>query len=352
MRHALSYAEREQRKRTILSYALALGIYGLLFGAAFLFDLLKPQNLDFSNKTLIVNIQGPVANDVGKGSPMEKKAPELVAEKPAPPPQPAPKPQTQTATKPAPTAPAPTSAAQPAPSAPSAPAPEEVASAALPPASAPQEAVTPWIPGERGPGSRVSSSESSVLSPGEGQVPWGTGEAVRITKAEKGNTVETTLGGSSETVGQSLYVPIYLNMPLPSVVPVELFNAIPNEIIPPNTLVASAESRKRAFLNYYTRSGDSYRLTNPVPLEVREKLWEMLEDAGYNVEQADYKAGRTLNPIVIGFSITKDRQLRGVELLQSSGDSDIDAAVLYGFKRASFWNKSGETIQGRFVYRF
>jgi len=198
----------------------------------------------------------------------------------------------------------------------------------------------------------VSSSESSVLSPGEGQVPWGTGEAVRITKAEKGNTVETTLGGSSETVGQSLYVPIYLNMPLPSVVPVELFNAIPNEIIPPNTLVASAESRKRAFLNYYTRSGNAYRLTNPVPLEVREKLWEMLEDAGYNLEQADYKAGRTLNPVVIGFSITEDRQLRGVELLQSSGDSDIDEAVLYGFKRASFWNKSGETIQGRFVYRF
>jgi len=104
-------------ERTILSYALALGIYGLLFGAAFLFDLLTPQNLDFSNKTLIVNIQGPVANDVGKGSPVEKKAPELVAEKPAPPPQPAPKPQTQTATKSAPTVPAPTSVAQPAPSA-------------------------------------------------------------------------------------------------------------------------------------------------------------------------------------------------------------------------------------------
>ncbi len=59
-----------------------------------------------------------------------------------------------------------------------------------------------------------------------------------------------------------------------------------------------------------------------------------------------------LNPVVIGFSITKDRQLRGVEILQSSGDPEIDAAVLYGFKRASFWNKSGDTIQGRFVYRF
>jgi len=73
---------------------------------------------------------------------------------------------------------------------------------------------------------------------------------------------------------------------------------------------------------------------------------------GYNAEKADYKAGRTLNPVVIGFTVTKSNQLRGVELLQSSGDPDIDAAVIYGFKRAAFWNKTGETIQGRFVYRF
>ncbi len=337
MTEAHTYAEREQRKRTIISYAIALGLYALLFGAGFLFDLFHPQNLDFSNKTLIVNIQGPVLNDVGKGSPVEKKEEAVVAEKPAPPPPPAPKQQTPVAAQPAPVTPAPAPEAEPTPA---------------PVVPAVQEPVTPWTPGERGPGSRISSSESSVLSPGEGQVPWGTGEAVRITKAEKGNTVETTLGGSSETVGQSLYVPIYLNMPLPSVVPAGLFNAIPNEIIPPSTLIASAESRKRAFLNYYTKNGNEYRLTNAVPLEVREKLWGMLEDAGYNAEQADYKTGRTLNPVVIGFSVTKDRQLRGVELLQSSGDSDIDASVLYGFKRASFWNKSGETIQGRFVYRF
>ncbi len=181
-------------------------------------------------------------------------------------------------------------------------------------------------------------------------MPWGTGEAVLITKAERGNSVETTLGGSSETVGQNLYVPIYLNMPLPSVVSAELFNAIPNEVIPPSTLVSSAEARKRAFLNYYTRSGSSYRLTNAVPLEVREKLWEMLEDAGYDAGQADYKAGRSLNPCDRIFG--HQDPSAGRRLLQSSGESEVDASVLYGFKRASFWNKSGDTIQGRFVYRF
>ncbi len=342
MSEALTYAKREQRKRTILSYIIAIVMYAILIGAGLLFDILKPENIDFSNKSLIVNIQGPVTNDIGKGSPIEKNE-GLVAEKPAPPPAPVPEPQAQIIAKPKPT-----ETVTPTPAAEAKPTPTPI----TPETAVVQEPEKPWIPGERGPGSRISSSESSVLSPGEGQVPWGTGEAVRITKAEKGNTVETTLGGSSESVGQSLYVPIYLSMPLPEVVPASLFNAIPPEIVPPNTLIASAESRKRAFLNYYSWNGKEYRLTNPVPLEIRDKLWEMLEDAGYNVEKADYKAGRSLNPVVIGFSITKDRQLKGVDILQSSGDSDIDAAVLYGFKRASFWNKSGDTIQGRFVYRF
>lgn len=335
----LSYAKRQQRKRTLISYAMAMGFYTLFFIAGILFDIFRPESLDFSNKTLIVNIQAPIANEVGKGAPVEKKD-VVVTEKPAPPPPPTPKPQVKTQTP---------SVAPPAP----APTPEPVAEPVPAPVTpAVEQPVEPWVPGTRGPGSRVSSSESSVLSPGEGQVPWGTGDAVQIKRSEKGNSVETTLGGSSETVGQSLYVPIYLSMPLPATVPASLFNAIPNEIIPPNTIISSADARKRAFLNYYSKAGDGYRLTAFVPLDVREKLWEMLEDAGYNAERADYKSGKTLNPVVIGFSVTKDKQLRGVELLQSSGDSDIDQSVLYGFKRASFWNKSGETIQGRFVYRF
>jgi outer membrane biosynthesis protein TonB len=32
--------------------------------------------------------------------------------------------------------------------------------------------------------------------------------------------------------------------------------------------------------------------------------------------------------VVIGFTVTKDNQLRGAEVLQSSGDSQIDQAVL------------------------
>ncbi len=339
MTETLTYVQKEQRKRTLISYIIAICIYTLLFIAGIVYDILRPESIDFTNRTLIVNIQGPVANDVGLGSQIKKDS--VVVEKPAPPPPPAPTPQVKTQTP------------QPAPK----PAPPPIPSSNVEPTPAPitpavQQPVEPWVPGQRGPGSRVSSSETSVLAPGEGQVPWGTGQETRISKSEAGNSVETTLGGSSETVGQSIYVPIYLSMPLPATIPASLFNAIPNEIIPPNTIISTADARKRAFLNYYSKSGDEYRLTNAVPIEVREKMWEMLEDAGYNVVKADYKSGKTLNPVVIGFSVTKDKQLRGVELLQSSGDPDIDQSVLYGFKRASFWNKSGETIQGRFVYRF
>ena len=80
--------------------------------------------------------------------------------------------------------------------------------------------------------------------------------------------------------------------------------------------------------------------------------WQMLEDAKYDSGIAEYKQGRVLMPVVIGFSVTRDNQLKGVEILQSSGDPEIDRSVVYGFKRAAFWNKSGETVPGRFTYRF
>ena len=85
MSEALTYEEREQRKRTIHSYIIAIAIYALLLGVGILFDILRPESIDFSNKSLIVNIQGPVTNDIGKGSPIQKEE-SLVAEKPAPPP--------------------------------------------------------------------------------------------------------------------------------------------------------------------------------------------------------------------------------------------------------------------------
>ena len=38
--------------------------------------------------------------------------------------------------------------------------------------------------------------------------------------------------------------------------------------------------------------------------------------------------------------------------LSSSGSSEIDEAVIYGFRQASFFNKTGNAVSGKFVYSF
>lgn len=180
--------------------------------------------------------------------------------------------------------------------------------------------------------------------------PWAGGVAIH--KAEKGSASDTYLGGAQGTVGHNLYVPIYYSLPLPSSVSASIVNAIPDQKTDFGTVMWTAQERKKEFAKFYDFDGTSYRLKADVPLELREPLWLILEDAGYNPADADYRKGKTLNPVVIGFTVTKDRQLKGADILQSSGDPEIDKALLYGFKRASFYNRTGETVPGRFVYRF
>jgi TonB family protein len=147
-------------------------------------------------------------------------------------------------------------------------------------------------------------------------------------------------------------VPVYYSFPLPRTVSAAVFNAIPDLVEPPKTVIYTAQERKKAFLMYYDFDGTAYRLKKDVDLDRREPLWQILEDARYDMANAEYKQGRNLNPVVIGFTVTKDKQLKGAEILQSSGDQELDKSILYGFKRASFWNKTGETVLGRFIYRF
>jgi len=208
-----------------------------------------------------------------------------------------------------------------------------------------------WVPGQGEQGSHISQTSTMLYVPGKGLVPY-SGDTVTIRKSEKGSSSDTILGGSQGTVGQNIYQPVYSSLPLPRTVPASVYNAIPDLVIPPNVVIYSAQARKRAFTTYYDFDGSAYRLKTEVPLEQREPLWQILEDAGYDPAKTEYRESRSLNPVVIGFTVTKDNQLRGAEVLQSSGDSQIDQAVLYGFKRSVFWNKTGETVPGRFTYRF
>lgn len=208
-----------------------------------------------------------------------------------------------------------------------------------------------WVPGQGEQGSHISQTSTMLYVPGKGLVPY-SGDTVTIRMSEKGSSSDTTLGGSQGTVGQNIYQPIYSSLPLPQTVPVSVFNAIPDLIIPPNIIIYTAKSRKQAFTSYYELDGSVYRLKADVSLEQREPLWQILEDAGFDPAKTDYRVGRTLKPVVIGFTVSKDNRLKDPEVIQSSDDPKIDEAVLYGFRRAVFWNKTGETIPGRFTYRF
>lgn len=379
MKIVLGFAQAQDRKRMAASAGLTVLFYGFLFLAALAMKYLNPPVDDFTNRTVIVNLAGPAATEPGLGSlnPEPKAKPSV--EEPSPPP-PAPKkapakdtPATKAVAKPEPkTAPPPPpppaapptpepieptvapvqSAPEPVPPAP-APEPPVVAQAVVPPAPEPAPLAEPYVPAvPRGPGSRVSSTSSSQLIPGVGEVPFSQGVSTTIRKSEKGNSVETTLGGATGTVGQSIYEPIYMNLPMPRAVSDAVYQAIPDLVVPPSTVLYTAQARQKAFRNYYEKDGDLWRLRRNVPTDQREPLWGILEDAGYNLAAADYKSGKNLAPVIISFEVTRDKQLRNVHLAQSSGDPEIDNAVLYGFRRASFYNKTGDSVQGRFTYRF
>jgi hypothetical protein len=99
-----------------------------------------------------------------------------------------------------------------------------------------------------------------------------------------------------------------------------------------------------------------------VPIDARAVLWDGLEKAGYDLANADYKAGGDLKPVTLSFVVTlpmamgADRELRprlqAVTVTSSSGDPAVDAAVAYGFSKAGFYNVTDGTIGGTFTYRF
>ncbi len=366
--------ETQDRRRFAASFGLTVLLYSLFVGGGILATIFMPKQIIMANKTVIVNLIGPEAAHPGLGSitPQSEGEDKPIASTPVAPktakvekkpvpakPKPAP-------VKPKPVKPAvakqipkktattiPVAEVKPEPKVepvvepvptPDSPAPAQPETPVQPvtqpepvpvtPATTIPIPVEPWIPGQRPSGSRI------------------TGDSTTIAKAEKGNAMETTLGGAQGTVGQGIYVPIYLSMPLPRELPGGILAKIPAQIIPPNTVMYTAEARQRAFREFYELSGGVWKLKAPVPLEMREPLWGILEDAKYDAATADYKVGKNLMPIVLGFTVTKDLKLKNVELLQSSGDPVIDESVVYGFKRASFWNKTGDVVTGKFTYRF
>jgi hypothetical protein len=174
--------------------------------------------------------------------------------------------------------------------------------------------------------------------------------------SENGNSYDMTFDSSSGIAGRSLYIPIVLFMPLPFEVPPSLYDAIPDLAGLPGT-----SARRRAIFesSYEKRQNGNWqlkRLRQP-EYDARPELWTMLEDAGYNLKEAEYKSGKSLRPVEVLFKVSAagpsgTPRLEDVLMESSSGYSDIDSAVLYGFRKAEFSNSGPTSISGRFTYRF
>jgi len=300
--------ERE-RKRAAVAVSSALGAYLLLFGVAAILSLFAVQDLaDFS---------GPIV--VRLGSPDGRDAPRPVEAEPPP------------ASPPAESLPEAPAAVTPVPPAPAAPAPQAAAKPVAKPTPVAQPAPAP--------------------KPAAPPAP----EPVVIRGSESGNSYDMTFLSGSGVVGRSLYVPIWLYMPLPFEVPASMYEAIPDQAGLPGT----ADGRKAAFAKSYERSGTGWKLKkNRQPdYESRPSLWIMLEEAGYDVKNAEYKTSNRLRPVVILFKVSAPGPdgtptLEAVHIETGSGISTIDDDVLYGFKKAEFSNSGASSISGRFTYRF
>jgi TolA protein len=193
--------------------------------------------------------------------------------------------------------------------------------------------------GSSGSAGTAAGTASTGTGTGPG-VPGGTG-SVTYRGAEMGNAMETTFGGTSDKVGRNVYVEIYRYMPLPMKIDDKIYQYI---------------TAKETFRAYYQQSGSEWRLKSQVPVKQRENIWYMLEQAGYDASTADFKTLRKLSPVVLEFTLsplTKGKvELLDLRLVSSSGSSEVDEAVIYGFRLSTYKNGTGAAVAGRFVYEF
>jgi hypothetical protein len=341
----------QDRKRKLLAWGLAGLAYLLAGGIVVLRSVFGYETLSSGMGTIQIRIGTPEGEDEfsriipalssGKGSAAMAEASAAAGEIPAPAEAPA-------DTRPEPAAlPPPEETLKATPQALAAPAAAEKvakpsqgaakpASSSAAAASAPAAAAAASSGGQ----GQTASQPGAVLTPSETGIPTGspTGSgSVSLKGSEAGNSFETNFDTGSGKISRSLYVPIYLYMPLPVRLDKALYDAVPA-----SKFGEPAELRKARLRDIYDMRGTLLTLKDDVALKDRPAVWVILEDAGYPLGKADYKSGRDLRPIVIEFSVGAP----------AAGYPEIDAAVLYAFRMAGFSNNSRSTVKGRFTYNF
>jgi hypothetical protein len=326
-----AFVRSQDRKRTAISWGSALLLYAAVAGAFWIAGLLKTDALSAYSGPIMVRIGSP--EGVDETSTTLPAAPRVTAQPAAP----------------APAAPAvapPTAA----PSTPAvAPTPATPGGVQAAPQTAPSETAPPATTAEAEAISGAGTMEAPSSTAGS---PLGSG-SVTLKGSEQGNSFQTSYDSGSGKIGRSLYVPIYLYMPLPQIVEKTLYAAIPAS----RDGLQTTERRKLEFRDLYEQSGDTWRLKSQPSFDARPGVWIMLGDAGYPMSKADYKTGKNLKPVVLKFRVSaslanQTPTLLAVEVASSSGYSELDDAVIFGFRQAAFFNASNLNVSGEFTYWF
>lgn len=180
-----------------------------------------------------------------------------------------------------------------------------------------------------------------------------------IRGVEKGNSSELVLKPQGDKISQSSWVPAYLYMPLPSRLETRLLLRVPStKPQPDGKILNSAAERQATLLTVYRRQGDVLVLDAQPPLGERPAYWSILEDAGYDLENAEYKTKSQLRTVVVLFKIgtpvanASYGPLSEVRIEQSSGDAGVDESVKFAFELSGFANGTGQVAQGRYTYDF
>ncbi len=173
--------------------------------------------------------------------------------------------------------------------------------------------------------------------------------------SESGNSYDMTLMASPGIVGRGVYTPVWMFMPLPTILVHGIYEKIPDK----PGLSGTAEERKAVFKKHYKESGNEWQLSGfrQPDYDARVQLWPMLEEAGYDIKNAEYKTQNKLRPVVILFKVSAPGasgkpQLLDIHIESGSGMSTIDNDVLNAFKSAEFYNSGDTSISGRYTYRF
>ena len=198
--------------------------------------------------------------------------------------------------------------------------------------------------------SRPAPSAPDPTKPAPTDKPAVTEKVIR--GSEKGNSSEVILKPQGEKISQNGWTPVYLYMPLPTKLDAGLLARIKGSEL------FTAEERRDLLLQVYARNDDALTLTSDPGLAVRPALWEILEGAGYDVVNAEYKQGGTLKAVVLSFQLgvpkatNANPELLDVKLEQSSGNGAVDEAVLFAFRKSTFANGTGQQAEGRYTYDF